>query len=575
MRLVLVGVVFAIVLGGGKIARAELAWTQKADMPTTRYGLSTSVVGGKIYAIGGLGDLRRVDEYDPRMNTWTKKADMATGREFVSTSVVNEKIYVIGGKAGQPISAVEVYDPITDTWAMQTELPSHRMWLSTSVVDGIIYVIGGSDANWGGMTHLGTVEAYNPATDIWTAKRNMPTGRSFPSTCVVDGKIYAIGGWPIGRCGTAVEAYDPETDTWTRKAPMPTARYLLGTSVLGGKICAIGGWRHSSGGPLYSTVEVYDPETDTWTKEGDIPLPTAGLSTSVVDGNIYVIGGALTTHNGIFVHTSAMYVSDIIIDFNSDGIVDSADMCIMVDHWGENYCLCDVGPMPWGDSIVDVEDLKVLAEHLFEEVPLPPELVAYWRFDEEGGYVAHDSASVCDGVLIGDPVWQPDSGMVDGALQFDGIDDYVETDFVLNPADGAFSAIAWIRGGYPGQAILSQVGGANASWLCTDSVEGCLMTELDDSGRFGTPLSSQACITDGNWHRIALVWDNSYRHLYVDGAQVAKDGAPLSAVHGSDGGLYLGVGSTFAPGSFFSGLIDDVRIYDVALTAEEIAALAQ
>ncbi len=58
-----------------------------------------------------------------------------------------------------------------------------------------------------------------------------------------------------------------------------------------------------------------------------------------------------------------------IVDFNGDGIVDSADMCIMVDNWGTDNPLCDIGPMPWGDGIVDVEDLKVLAEHLFEEFP--------------------------------------------------------------------------------------------------------------------------------------------------------------------------------------------------------------
>ncbi|MHC4207488.1 MAG: protease inhibitor I42 family protein [Planctomycetota bacterium] len=57
------------------------------------------------------------------------------------------------------------------------------------------------------------------------------------------------------------------------------------------------------------------------------------------------------------------------VDLNGDGIVDSADMCIVVDHWGEDYPLCDIGPMPWGDGIVDVQDLIVLAEHLFEVLP--------------------------------------------------------------------------------------------------------------------------------------------------------------------------------------------------------------
>jgi len=57
-----------------------------------------------------------------------------------------------------------------------------------------------------------------------------------------------------------------------------------------------------------------------------------------------------------------------VVDFNGDGIVDSADMCIMLDHWYTDNPLCDIGPAPWGDGVVDVQDLIVLAEHLFEEV---------------------------------------------------------------------------------------------------------------------------------------------------------------------------------------------------------------
>jgi predicted secreted protein len=56
-------------------------------------------------------------------------------------------------------------------------------------------------------------------------------------------------------------------------------------------------------------------------------------------------------------------------DFNGDGIVDAADVCIMVEHWLTDEPLCDIGPMPWGDGIVDVQDLIVLAEHLFEIYP--------------------------------------------------------------------------------------------------------------------------------------------------------------------------------------------------------------
>ena len=58
-----------------------------------------------------------------------------------------------------------------------------------------------------------------------------------------------------------------------------------------------------------------------------------------------------------------------VVDLNGDGIVDAADMCIVVDNWGTDNQLCDVGPMPWGDDIVDVQDLIIIAEHLFEEIP--------------------------------------------------------------------------------------------------------------------------------------------------------------------------------------------------------------
>jgi len=64
------------------------------------------------------------------------------------------------------------------------------------------------------------------------------------------------------------------------------------------------------------------------------------------------------------------------VDFNSDGIIDADDMCIMVDNWHTDNTLCDIAPLPLGDGFVDIQDLIVLAEHLFEEI-LPDELIAY------------------------------------------------------------------------------------------------------------------------------------------------------------------------------------------------------
>jgi hypothetical protein len=62
-----------------------------------------------------------------------------------------------------------------------------------------------------------------------------------------------------------------------------------------------------------------------------------------------------------------------VVDFNADGIVDSADVCLMVDHWLTDEPLYDIAPLPYGDGIVDVKDLVLLADHLTKVVEDPNE----------------------------------------------------------------------------------------------------------------------------------------------------------------------------------------------------------
>lgn len=164
-------------------------------------------------------------------------------------------------------------------------------------------------------------------------------------------------------------------------------------------------------------------------------------------------------------------------------------------------------------------------------------------------------------------------------LRLDGIDDYISTDFVLDPAKGSFSVFAWIKGDAPGQAVISQTDGSGSgeTWLGADPLLGKLMTGLvpPPAGRFvPQPLVSDFVVTEGQWHHIGFAWDGSYRALYVDGIEVKSDAAIQALLKSSDGGLYIGAGKMFDAGSFFSGKIDDVRIYNVALTADEIETLA-
>jgi lysophospholipase L1-like esterase len=243
-------------------------------------------------------------------------------------------------------------------------------------------------------------------------------------------------------------------------------------------------------------------------------------------------------------------------DFNGDGKINIEDLIMLIEHWGQDEPLLDVAPAPFGDGTVDVQDLEVLMSYWRQE-PNDPTLVARWALDEIDGTTAHNSVDGNDDFVVGGALWQPDGGVIGGALELDGVDDCLMATFGPNLTEGPFSVVAWIKGGAPGQVIFSQ--SVLADWLAIDASTGTLMSELKSTDGLVVPLLSETAITDGQWHRIALVWDGSRRMLFIDGVTVAED--MQDGLEGSAGGLFVGVGKNYTPSSFFSGLIDEIRIY--------------
>ena len=269
-------------------------WVRKADMPTARGQISAGVVDSVIYVIGGTPLQATVEAYDPVRDTWEAKADMPTPRVTdTSTSVVDGLIYTIGGSkgGGQIIPTVEVYAPATDTWEARADMPTPRANFPTCELNGRIYAFGGEhSANLAAPT--GIVEEYDPVNNTWAKKADMPDIREGHAAVAVDDSIYIIGGEDTGILSgpaiSTVQAYDPDTDTWTRKADMPTARAGLTAVVVNGNIYAIGGIVN---GVLLPTVEIYDPMRDSWRAGVDLPTTRTLHSCAAVDGRIYVIGG--------------------------------------------------------------------------------------------------------------------------------------------------------------------------------------------------------------------------------------------------------------------------------------------
>lgn len=244
-----------------------------------------------------------------------------------------------------------------------------------------------------------------------------------------------------------------------------------------------------------------------------------------------------------------------VVDFTGDYRVDIQDLLILIEHWGQNEPAYDMGPMPWGDGIIDVADLEVLMSYWGQKV-FDPHFLAHWKMDETEGDIAYDSAMDNDASVVGNATWHPEGGQIGGAVELEGNESYLETPHVLNPADGVFSALAWVKGGSPGQVLLSQAEGAN--WLTLDA-QGNLKTSLKGGTRL-PDLNSGVMLSDDTWHRVGFIWDGESRALYIDDVEVARD--PHTAMEDAIGGLNIGAGSGLEDGTFFSGLIDDVQIYN-------------
>jgi len=181
--------------------------------------------------------------------------------------------------------------PAADTWTKGTALPAPRFIHDACVVDGKIYVVGGLE-DWAESAEkrVSFIDEYDPKADKWARKIQLPEAVGFCRTGIVNGKIYIIGGAdkfsaPVSR----VYEYNPKTNVLVKKTDMPTARYTLATATVNNKIYAMGGEQPSA----LSVVEEYDPATDKWTKKANMTTTRAEFSTGVVNGLIYAIGGTL------------------------------------------------------------------------------------------------------------------------------------------------------------------------------------------------------------------------------------------------------------------------------------------
>ncbi|MDE2041249.1 MAG: hypothetical protein KGI59_02615, partial [Patescibacteria group bacterium] len=217
-------------------------------------------------------------------------------------------------------------------------------------------------------------------------------------------------------------------------------------------------------------------------------------------------------------------------------------------------------------------------------------LVGWWKFDEGSGTTAADSSgSGNTGTLVGGPTWT--TGQIGGALSFNGTNQYVTASTNSMPASAqAVSISAWVFiSQYPNskssivwRGSTSAGGGFGDPRIFALTLEGAsnnvpvFYAESAGSGGLYYDATSSVSIGTGSWHLITGTSDGSgHLAIYVDGSSAGAQGPFLGFSSGSaDSTVYVGAdNSRSSLEDYFPGRVDDVRIYNRALSAQEVSVL--
>ena len=199
-------------------------------------------------------------------------------------------------------------------------------------------------------------------------------------------------------------------------------------------------------------------------------------------------------------------------------------------------------------------------------------LVAYWTFNDKDGDTASDSTgNGHDGTLIGDPQWV--DGYFGGGLEFDA-DDEVSIPFHADLNQETFTISAWANVASDGAehraVVSSRDVGPQSGYIF-------YATPNNNKWEFWTGGGAWNKVTGpdvrlGEWDHIAGIYTNRTQKFYVNGELVGERDSTLTLNQTHE--LLIGAGANErAHEYFFKGLIDEVRIYDRELNANEIVSV--
>lgn len=268
-------------------------WSRKTDFPGAgRTNLVAFTIGNKGYV--GLGDSNGPEyndlyEYDAVTDSWTKMANMPVNSRTRATAIVaGGKAYIICG-AQSPTSLLnEVweFDPSTNSWSPKADFPPiGRVFAAGFSINNMIYFGTGQGTMVGGNNTYKDWWEFNPATNIWTAKKDVPFGYISNAQAFTIGSKCYFGATPYSSPSNGFWEYDAANDSWTRLADFPgTTNYYASSFVINGKGYVAAG----TGNECWE----FDPASNSWNQKTSHPYHRTGGIGFAIGNKGYLTNGS-------------------------------------------------------------------------------------------------------------------------------------------------------------------------------------------------------------------------------------------------------------------------------------------
>jgi hypothetical protein len=513
--------------------------------------------------------------------TWRDTAPMSFPRSYENLTLLPDgNVLVTGGGTqsdgvdlAKAVLPAEIWNPDTETWTTVASLQNGRLYHSTAILlrDGRVLMAGGGAYPAGGATDQKNAEIYSPP---YLFKGARPTISSSPAS-VTYGSSFTVNTPDAARIASVSLIRTPSvTHGFDQNQRFMRLNFTAGSGSLtvtappGASTAPPGDYMLSvvdtTGVPSVSSILDLSGPIDTTPPTVSLTAPTAGATVSGTTVSVTATAADNDTVGGVVFEVDGNVIGNEDLTAPYGITWDTTPLANGI------HTLTAIARDPTGNSTTS-GSVQVTVNNA--GAPPPTGLVAAYGFDEGSGTTITDKSGTGNNGTAANTTWSA-AGKFGSALSFNGTNSMVTVpDASSLDLTGAMTLEAWVKPAVTGGNTWRTVALKENTSYYAYSLYANTGTNVPSGNVFAAgsdrDVRGTAGLAVNTWTHLAATFDGTVLALYVNGTQVATllGAAPIVTTTGA---LRIG-GNNIWP-EWFKGQIDEVRIYNRALSAADIAA---